>query len=305
MSTTNNVSLTDIQFTGNTPIDEKLRRLVADIQKIERAINALIAAAAIVVPDVGTLPHVLATITGLESDHTVSGLTSGMVLKAISDVNAAFAKLQLNDLSGFDVGVPANKQILQFIDGYWVNVNPSFAGEINDGTNEGTGAGLYDGKSGVTLKFKSIKAGAGIDINEEDALSITVSSTVAAVPIVRAATFVNPDGITTPINDVFLDMAVTGTIIGVRILTQTAPGVSGPGDCVLDLWKAPFGTFPPVLAQSITAATLPTISAANSYEDTALIGWDVGVVSGDVIAVHLNSVFDFTVVSLQLEIQPA
>lgn len=42
--------------------------------------------------------HVLATATGLGSLHSVSGLTTGHVLKAISSVLAAFRELQFSEL---------------------------------------------------------------------------------------------------------------------------------------------------------------------------------------------------------------
>lgn len=118
-------------------------------------------------------------------------------------------------------------------------------------------------------------------------------------PLIRVATFVNPAILSVPINDVFLDIPTGGTLTAVRLLTQ-----GGPGNCVVDLWKAAYGSFPPVLANSITAAALPSITAGVKYEDLVLPGWTTAVTAGDVIAVHLDSVLDFTVVSLQLEIQP-
>ena len=50
------------------------------------------------------------------------------------------------------------------------------SGEANDGTNLGTGTGIYEGKSGVTLRFKSLKAGTGISITET-ATEITINAT--------------------------------------------------------------------------------------------------------------------------------
>lgn len=44
--------------------------------------------------------HVLATTAGLGADHTVSGLTSGQVLRASGTTTAAFAVLQHDDLGG-------------------------------------------------------------------------------------------------------------------------------------------------------------------------------------------------------------
>ncbi|SED99381.1 hypothetical protein [Pseudomonas anguilliseptica] len=48
-------------------------------------------------------------------------------------------------------------------------------GEANTAANIGSGSGIYEGKSGVQLRFKSLKAGAGVTLTP-DADSITISA---------------------------------------------------------------------------------------------------------------------------------
>lgn len=293
----------DIQF--DQQFDRvKANQLVQALQQVIGAINTLAKQASTPLPPITTVPkHELADNEGLGSSHTTSGLVAGEVLRAVSDSQAAFARLKFGDLAQSDIGEnPTNLQIIQFLNGYWTAVDPSNVG-MTLGVNIGTGAGVYAGTDSGKLAFKSIQGdGATIEV-DSDSTTVTLSfiGAPARAPVItRVATFVNSLGITIPINDVFLDMATAGTIIAVRLLTQ-----GGPGNCEVDLWKAPFASFPPVLANSITAADLPTITAGDSYEDTLLTGWTTAVAAGDVIAVHLDSVLDFTVVSLQLEIQPA
>jgi hypothetical protein len=169
------VPVTSLQFNASDATSASLRRLVQDLQTVERALNALIALSntAGSGADASVPKHVLATTTSLGDDHTTSGLTVGMVLKAISATNAAFSKLSFSDLAQTDIGAPQNEQILQFIDGYWTNVNPSVIGGAA-GTNLGGGAGVFQGLSGSTLLFKTL-FGVGLTIDvEAETITLTV-----------------------------------------------------------------------------------------------------------------------------------
>lgn len=91
-------------------------RLAKDLKpylapEIRTALNAALAKAAlptigsgssgsVTPPGTGTDVHVLATDTALGSKHTVSGLTAGMVLRALSSTTAAFGVLQHGQLGG-------------------------------------------------------------------------------------------------------------------------------------------------------------------------------------------------------------
>lgn len=169
------VPVTSLQFNADDPVSAGLRRLVQDLQTVERALNALIATSNTTgaAGDASVPKHVLATTTGLGADHTTSGLTVGMVLKAISATNAAFSKLSFSDLAQTNIGAPGNEQILQFVDGYWTNVNPSVIGGAS-AANVGGGAGVFQGLSGSTLIFKTI-FGVGLTIDvEAETITLTV-----------------------------------------------------------------------------------------------------------------------------------
>lgn len=56
--------------------------------------------------------HVLATAAGLGADHTVSGLTAGFVLQALTATTAAFAQLSHANLSNLTVGDPHTQYLL-------------------------------------------------------------------------------------------------------------------------------------------------------------------------------------------------
>lgn len=89
--------------------------------------------------------------------------------------------------------------------------------------------------------------------------------------------------------DVIVHVPQSGTINGVYVYTQ-----GGSGSCVIDIWKDTYANFPPTVADTITAAAKPTISAATKYSDTTLTGWTTAVTAGDVIKFHVDSTSTFT-----------
>ena len=97
---------------------------------------------------------------------------------------------------------------------------------------------------------------------------------------------------------VFVSCPVAGTITKVKVVTA-----GGTGSCVIDIWKAPFASFPPVVGNSITASAKPTISSGVTYSDSTLTGWTTAVNAGDVLAFSLTSSSTFTEITIVLEVQ--
>lgn len=65
------------------------------------------------------------------------------------------------------------------------------------------------------------------------------------------------------------------------------------GSVVLDIWKNTYTNFPPIGANSITAAAEPTIVNDIKYRDVILSGWNTICAAGDVLRLNLDSVSDF------------
>jgi hypothetical protein len=105
-------------------------------------------------------------------------------------------------------------------------------------------------------------------------------------PCVASAQFQRDNGgaaLSTGIQgDIIIPFA--GTITGVTLLANVS------GSMVVDLWKAPYASFPPTVANTIVSATPPTLTAALKYQDTTLTGWTTAVAANDVIRVNINSV---------------
>ena len=94
----------------------------------------------------------------------------------------------------------------------------------------------------------------------------------------------------------FRSIARTGTIVKARLLADQS------GSVVFDIFNDIFANFPPTVADTITAAAKPTLSGADSSEDTTLTGWTTAVTAGDVLGFNVDSAATLTRVTLELEI---
>lgn len=99
-------------------------------------------------------------------------------------------------------------------------------------------------------------------------------------------------------NIVYVSCPVPATIRLVKVVTS-----GGPGNAVIDIWKVPFGSFPPSSGNSITASAKPTLSSAVTYLDTTLTGWTRYIQAGDILAFVVQSVTAFTQIEIVLEIE--
>jgi hypothetical protein len=85
-----------------------------------------------------------------------------------------------------------------------------------------------------------------------------------------------------------------GIITGWRVASKEI------GDLVIDIWKTDFAGYPATVADTITAAAQPTLSAAQIAEDTTLAGWTTDFSAGDVFMFNVDSVSGITKATLTL-----
>ena len=74
-----------------------------------------------------------------------------------------------------------------------------------------------------------------------------------------------------------------GTITSVTVLADQV------ATAVVDVWKDTYTNFPPTVADTITAAAKPTITAANKSTDAVLTGWTTAITAGDVFRFNVDS----------------
>jgi hypothetical protein len=74
------------------------------------------------------------------------------------------------------------------------------------------------------------------------------------------------------------------------------------GSIVVDIWKQVYASFPPLVAQTITASALPTITTATKAQDATLTGWTKTINAGDILRLNVNSATTVQRVTLSLKV---
>jgi hypothetical protein len=98
-----------------------------------------------------------------------------------------------------------------------------------------------------------------------------------------------------------ISMPVAGTFTKWRVLSCDAAATAG--SIVFDIWKDSYVNYPPTIADTITAAAKPTLSAVNKNESTALGTWVTTFAAGDIFIFNVDSAATVTKVLLVLEFQ--
>lgn len=121
-----------------------------------------------------------------------------------------------------------------------------------------------------------------------------------AIPVrIGSITMVIDGGVSVITNGLkgYLEVPFACTIQAVTLLADVS------GSIVVDIWKDTFAAYPPVVADSITAAAKPTITTALKSQDVTLTGWNKNIAAGDILGFNVDSVTSIKKVTLSLKIQ--
>ena len=75
------------------------------------------------------------------------------------------------------------------------------------------------------------------------------------------------------------------------------------GSLVINIWKDVLASYPPTVADKITASAPPTLSSADHAEDSTLAGWTTAVTAGDTIRFNIDSVTTIQRATLALTLE--
>lgn len=137
-------------------------------------------------------------------------------------------------------------------------------------------------------------------------------------PTGDASTVQGPTGPTGPaLNDIEFVLYNNGSVLSTgmkahlqvdqacTIVSATLLGDQS-GSIVVDIFKCTYAAFDPpthpAVADKITSATPPTISAAKKSTDATLSGWTTAIAAGDILGLNINSISTFTRVTLILKV---
>ena len=164
-----------------------------------------------------------------------------------------------------------------------------FATDVNGGT-------LYqcDGASWVAITggITNLIAGSGISIVSG------VGTETISVSIFDALTFVINGGGSAISTGIVGDLVVPFNCI-INQVTLLADQLT---NLIVDVWKASYANYPPVVGNSITASTKPTITAASKYQSSSLTGWTTSIASGDVLRFNVDVCSAATLATIALKV---
>lgn len=83
-------------------------------------------------------------------------------------------------------------------------------------------------------------------------------------------------------------------------ITEWSVLLDQSGSIVFDLWKDALANYPPTVADTITAAAKPTVSAATHASSSTLTGWTTWIIAGDTLRLNVDSVATATRATLTL-----
>lgn len=95
----------------------------------------------------------------------------------------------------------------------------------------------------------------------------------------------------------YVEVPFAGTIVAVTTLLDAS------GSIVVDIWKDTYANYPPVDADSITAAAPPTVSAATKATDSTLTGWTTSITANDILGFNVDSITSATRATVALRIR--
>lgn len=72
------------------------------------------------------------------------------------------------------------------------------------------------------------------------------------------------------------------------------------GSIVIDVWKAPYSSYPPTVSNSITGGAPPSISGGIKFQNTTLTGWTTSFSAGDIVKFNVNSASSIAKATLSL-----
>lgn len=75
------------------------------------------------------------------------------------------------------------------------------------------------------------------------------------------------------------------------------------GDVEIDIWRTDFANYPPTSADTITGATLPTLSGVDKNDSSNVSDWKQTVNDGDTFKFNINSIATVTRVTLTLKLR--
>lgn len=159
--------------------------------------------------------------------------------------------------------------------------------------------GLQDVSTDTLVGRDAAGSGAPTSIGLSSGLEMSGSDTLRMTVAQRTRTWVISDwqpGAALASNqkfDLFIPYACT--------ITRWTLLADAVGSMVIDIWKKAYSSYPPTVADTITASAKPTLSSAIKNQDSVLTGWTTAIAANDTLRFNIDSISTVTRATLLLE----
>ena len=171
----------------------------------------------------------------------------------------------------------------------WLNVSPAGIPMVGDTGSGGSAGSAPAPPAGSAAAGKFLKADATWEIPAGTGLleniTLMIDGAGSAISTGQKA---------------FVSVPFACTIQSVTLLSDVS------GSAIVDIWKTTYTLYAPgthpVVADSITASDLPTLSSAYKNTDSTLTGWTKTIAAGDILQFVVNSAATITRLMLVLTV---
>lgn len=157
--------------------------------------------------------------------------------------------------------------------------------------------GIVTQTAADTFTGRTITAGTGVSVTNGDGVSGNPTVAMASNTLISTVGITIDGGgsaITTGVKG-YVEVPFAGTITQWTLLGDVS------GSMVLDVWKDTYANYPPTVADTITAAAKPTITAATKGQSSTLTGWTTSISAGDTIGFNVESCSTITKATLVIK----
>jgi hypothetical protein len=154
----------------------------------------------------------------------------------------------------------------------------------------------HNGSLNVRVPVGSIGRVLTADPSAGSGLSWQIPATLPG--LTRIITFSIDGGGTVPTTGVKADVTVPygGTITNWTLLADQV------GSVVIDIWKDSYANYPPIVGDTITGTTKPTLSSAQKASNAPSGDWNATIVAGDTLRFTIVSISSVTRLNLTLTV---
>ena len=236
------------------------------------------------------------------TDGITAYITQGGLFRAIDGIgnsNTSPISTTFSSLSDVSVGSRTANDLLTYNGSQWVNTKSLTGNYSINGNLTVTGSLIGTSSFAQTASYVQTAQTASYVLNS---ISSSYAQTASYVlnnssTISRSFGIVIDGGGSSIVTGIKTDVVIP---YNMTITRWTMVG-DVTGSIVVDIWKTNYASYPPTVSNTITSASLPTISSSIKAQSSTLTGWTTAVTAGDIARFYVSSSSAITKLTLSIQ----